>query len=40
MVLQGRVKNGLMSEMQPRNKKLRRRHAEIAALLAAENPPE
>ena len=27
-----------MSEMQPRNEN-RRRHAEIAALLAAENPP-
>lgn len=40
MVLQGRVKNGLMSEMQPRNEKLRRRHAEIAALLAAENKSE
>lgn len=38
MVLQGRVKNGLMSEMQPRNEKLRRRHAEIAALLATEDP--
>jgi N-acetylmuramic acid 6-phosphate etherase len=36
MVLQGRVKNGLMSEMQPRNEKLRRRHAEIAAMLASE----
>ena len=40
MVLQGRVKNGLMSEMQPRNEKLRRRHADIAALLAAENTSE
>ena len=40
MVLQGRVKNGLMSEMQPRNEKLRRRHADIAALLAAENKSE
>lgn len=40
MVLQGRVKNGLMSEMQPRNEKLRRRHAEITALLAAENLQE
>ncbi len=35
MVLQGRVQNGLMSEMRPRNAKLRRRHAEITALLAA-----
>jgi N-acetylmuramic acid 6-phosphate etherase len=40
MVLQGRVKNGLMSEMQPRNEKLRRRHADIAALLATENLAE
>ena len=40
MVLQGRVKNGLMSEMQPRNEKLRRRHADITALLAAENLAE
>ena len=40
MVLQGRVKNGLMSEMQPRNEKLRRRHADIAALLAVENTSE
>jgi hypothetical protein len=29
-----------MSEMQPRNEKLRRRHAEITALLAAENLQE
>ena len=40
MVLQGRVKNGLMSEMQPRNEKLRRRHADIADLLATENLAE
>jgi N-acetylmuramic acid 6-phosphate etherase len=40
MVLLGRVKDGLMSEMRPRNAKLRRRHAEIAALLAAEKKAE
>lgn len=36
MVLQGRVKNGLMSEMRPRNEKLRRRHAEILAMLETD----
>ncbi len=38
MVLDGRVKNGLMSAMQPRNAKLRRRQAEIAAMLATDTP--
>lgn len=37
MVLQGRVKHGLMAAMQPRNEKLRRRHKEIAAMLASES---
>lgn len=36
MVLLGRVKNGLMTEMMPRNAKLKARHAEIQALLVAE----
>ena len=40
MVLLGRVKDGLMSEMRPRNAKLRRRHAEITALLAAGKKAE
>ena len=40
MVLLGRVKDSLMSEMRPRNAKLRRRHTEINALLAAEKKAE
>ena len=36
MVLLGRVKHGLMTEMTPRNAKLKARHAGIQALLAAE----
>ena len=36
MVLLGRVRHGLMTEMTPRNAKLKARHAEIQALLAAE----
>ena len=36
MVLLGRVRHGLMTEMIPRNAKLKARHAEIQALLAAE----
>ena len=36
MVLMGRVKNGLMTEMTPRNDKLRARHAEIQAMLAGD----
>ena len=37
MVLLGRVRHGLMTEMTPRNAKLKARHAEIRALLAAES---
>lgn len=37
MVLLGRVKNGLMAEMKPRNAKLQIRHAEIQAMLAADD---
>ena len=33
MVLMGRVKDGLMTEMRPRNDKLRARHAEIRKML-------
>lgn len=33
MVLLGKVQNGLMAEMKPRNTKLRARHTEICALL-------
>jgi N-acetylmuramic acid 6-phosphate etherase len=36
MVLLGRVRHGLMTEMIPRNAKLKARHAEIQALLAAD----
>ena len=36
MVLLGRVRHGLMTEMTPRNAKLKARHAQIRALLAAE----
>ena len=36
MVLLGRVKHGLMTEMTPRNSKLKARYAEIQALLAEE----
>ena len=36
MVLLGRVRHGLMTEMIPRNAKLKTRHAEIQALLAEE----
>ena len=36
MVLLGRVRHGLMTEMIPRNAKLKARHAEIQALLAEE----
>ena len=36
MVLLGRVSHGLMTEMTPRNAKLRARYAEIQALLTAE----
>lgn len=38
MVLLGYVKNGMMSEMQPRNEKLRKRKAEIEAVLQQELP--
>ena len=36
MVLLGRVRHGLMTEMTPRNVKLKARHAQIQALLATE----
>ena len=36
MVLMGKVRHGLMAEMKPRNAKLEARHAEIQAMLAAE----
>ena len=36
MVLLGRVRHGLMTEMKPRNAKLKARHTEIQALLAEE----
>ena len=36
MVLMGKVRHGLMAEMKPRNAKLQSRHAEIQAMLAAE----
>ena len=39
MVLMGKVKHGLMAEMKPRNAKLQARHAEIQAMLAAEQTP-
>lgn len=37
MVLLGRVKNGLMAEMKPRNAKLKARYAEIQEMLSAED---
>ena len=39
MVLLGKVKNGLMAEMKPRNAKLEARHADIQAMLAADYNP-
>lgn len=39
MVLLGRVKHGLMVDMKPRNAKLQARHAEIQAMLAADQTP-
>ncbi len=36
MVMLGRVRHGLMTEMKPRNAKLKARHAEIQALLTTE----
>ena len=39
MVLLGKVKNGLMAEMKPRNAKLEARHADIQAMLAADHNP-